>query len=144
MFKINNSKVGFGGTKLCLGKFRVALQMIGSKISEDKKNKTNGDELAVLEFIVKEIYNQQAVSEEQPNKSRLVIKENAVGQRVGWSWNTKKDATGGNLISFCAAYVGVDNPQDAGEVDAAFAAGANWEEILAELMGLDKTGKPTG
>ena len=143
MFKINNSKVGFGGTKLCLGKFLCTLEKLGAKKSEDQGSGRAGHDLAILEFTVKEILSKQAaVSEKQPDGKTLLIKENQVGQRIGWSWDMTKAASGGNLISLCAAYIGVENPQDAGQIQEAADAGADWEKILNELMGVDETGKP--
>lgn len=145
MFKINNSKVGFGGTKLCLGKFLCELEKLGAKKSEDKSSGRAGHELCIPEFTIKDILSkQQAINEKQPDGKTLLVKENQVGQRVGWSWDMTKDASGGNLISLCAAYLGVENPQDAGQIQEAADAGANWETVLNELMGVDENGKPTG
>lgn len=111
-FKLAGAQVGGRGQKLPEGRFRVALQKITAKTSVNKKAKTQGDDYSIVEFIVREVYSQKAVSAPKPDKSTLVIGEVAPDMRRSWSMNMKNDASAGNLVQFCAATLGID-PHDA-------------------------------
>lgn len=138
MFKIKDSKVGGNiPAKLCEGKFRVRVELCKGKKSENKSFGTAGDPLAIVEFTPREIYNQSAIDEpkqtkdgEPVGKERVVYKAVSIGQRLGWKLNMKEDAACGNLVEFCAAAIGVENPRDVAQVEAAIPRALEYCEAM--------------
>ena len=138
MFKLKGAEIGGQRGKLCKGKFRVRLLAIKAKESTNKKAKTQGDDVSIVEFKVLEaIGPQEAIVHKHLNQS-VNFQPVEPGMKRSWSMNMKNDASAGNLLAFLAAVAGID-PSDTkafnGAHDAEKDAPVDWDEFYEFAAG---------
>lgn len=119
MFKLNKAEIGGQRGKLPKGKFLVELRRIKAKESTNKKAKTQGQGISIVEFTVLEIVGQQEAIVHKHLDQNVNFQPVEPGMKRSWSMNMSNDASGGNLLAFMAAVAGID-PSDSKAFKAAW------------------------